>query len=319
MTSEESLGELPEEDVHRAEEAEEEGADPVASEGAAGESDDAPEASPHSTRRRTVFALLRAVAVLIVAAVVYQLVVPQSHVDRARLSRLVPTGPGVAKFKVKSPQSGEVAASGTQLNTVISASEKAPNKTGGYTTSWSPSGALGAGVLVFLLPTTAQAEAVLPEVRSQQAAAGTYTSEGLTRHATYTVSGVPGSAGGTYAPTSKTAGGLAGLSITTFRYGRVVAAIEVVEPSTAQADTTTIAANEYDVLRRVEPGFTLTKVTRPIVASSLWIAGAVILAVIAALAPFARRRMAARRQRRIDEELSHMVVVRGQTISKHRR
>jgi hypothetical protein len=44
-----------------------------------------------------------------------------------------------------------------------------------------------------------------------------------------------------------------------------------------------------------------------------------VLALIVALTPGFRSWRAERRQRRIDEELSHIVVVRGQTISKHRR
>jgi hypothetical protein len=323
---EESLAEAQQEDLPGAEE---QGSDPATDEGAAGDAyaDEGAAGDPvqpvegrqASRRRRTAFAVTRAVAVLVVAAIGYQLVVPQSHIDRTRLSRLVPAAPGVARFKVKAAQSAEEPGSGTQLTSVVSASEKSPNKTGVYTTSWSPSSTLGAGVLVFLLPTTAQAAATLPAVRAQQAAVGTYTSQGLTRRATFTLTGVAGSAGASYTPTSKTAPSLGDLSIATFRYGRVVAAVEVVAPSSTQGDTTTIAGREYDLLRRVEPGFTLTKVTRPVLASSLWLAGAVLLAAIVALAPAARRRMAARRQRRIDEELSHMVVVKGQTISKHRR
>ena len=340
--SEESLGESPDVDLDRPEDESPESAttggaeesattggaeESATAQGAEGDSGEAPGADPDqpaagagpSSRRRVLFGASRAAAVLVVAAVGYQLVVPQSHVVRSRLSRLVLSQPGVAAFKVKSPQAAEVPASGTNLTTVEAAAEKSPNKSGGYTISWSPSQTLGAGVLMFLLPSTAQAQATLPEVRAQQAAAGTYTAEGLTRHATYTVAGVPGSAGASYTPTSKSGGSLGNLSIATFRYGRVVAAVEVVAPSNSQADATTIAASESNLLRRVEPGFTMTKVTRPVLASSLWIAGALLAAAIAALAPAGRRRLAARRQRRIDEELSHMVVVRGQTISKHRR
>jgi hypothetical protein len=288
---------------------------------------EAPEASsnesdggrPSSSRRRTAFAVSSALVVLVVAAVGYQLVVPQTHVVRAHLNRLVLPRPGVAKYNVKSPETAEQPASTTQLSTVESAATKSPNRTGVYTISWSPSQTSGAGILVFLLPTTAQAKAVLPQVRAQQAAAGSYTSEGLSRRATFAVSSVPGSSGATYSQTSKGSGLGADLSIATFQYGRVVGAVEAVGPSATQADSSTIAANEYNLLRKVEPGFTLEKVTRPVLASSLWVAGALLLAAIVALAPAGRRRRAERRQRRMDEELSHMVVVKGQTISKHRR
>jgi hypothetical protein len=314
--SELSLGERPEPEVpDPAEETAESpaaGAPEAGSEGSGG-------GRPPSSRRRTVFAVSRALVVVVVAAVGYQLVVPQTHVVRARLNRLVLPQPGVAKYNVKSPVTAEQPASTTQLSTVESAATKSPNRTGVYSISWSPSQSSGAGVLVFLLPTTAQAKAALPQVRAQEAAAGSYTSQGLTRRGTYAVTSVPGSAGATYSPTSEGSGLGADLSIATFRDGRVVGAVEVVGASATQADSGTIATNEYNLLRKVEPGFTLKKVTRPVLASSLWVAAAVLLAAIAALTPAARRRLADRRQRKIDEELSHMVVVKGQTISKHRR
>jgi hypothetical protein len=314
--SEVSLGESPEPEVP--------GPGEETSESPAAEAKEAPSEEPGggrppSPRRRKALAASRALVVLVVAAVGYQLVVPQTHVVRARLNRLVLTRPGVAKYNVKSPATAEQPASTTQLSTVESAATKSPNQTGVYTISWSPSQTSGAGILVFLLPTAAQAKAVLPQVRAQQAAAGSYTSEGLTRRGTFVVTSVPGSSGATYSPTSKGSGLSAELSIATFQYGRVVGAVEAVGPSATQADSSTIAANEYALLRKVEPGFTLKKVTRPVLASSLWIVGAVLLAAIAALTPAARRKLAARRQRKIDEELSHMVVVKGQTISKHRR
>jgi len=274
--------------------------------------------SQASPRRRRLWAVVRAAAVLVVAAVVYQLVIPQTHVVRTRLSGLALLRPGVARYNVKTPQAGEQPASGTQLAVVVAAAKKAPNQTGVYAITWAPSQTSGAGVIVYLLPSAAQAEATLPQLRAQQEAAGSYTSQGFSRRSTYTVGAVPGSSGATYTPTSKSSG-TGELGVTTFRYGRVVGAVEVFAPSGTEADASTMATSEYNLLRRVEPGFTLKKVTRPVLASSLWIVGALLLALIVALTPALRRWRAERRQRRIDEELSHIVVVRGQTISKHRR
>jgi hypothetical protein len=271
-----------------------------------------------SRRRPRLWAVVRAAAVLLVAVVVYQLVIPQSHVVRARLSGLTLRRPGVARYNVKTPQAGEQPASGTQLAAVVAAAKKSPNQTGVYAITWAPSQTSGAGVIAYLLPSTAQAEAALPQLRAQQAAAGSYTSQGFSRRSTYTVGAVPGSSGATYTPTSKSSG-TGELGVTTFRYGRVVAAVEVFAPSGTKADASTMAASEYNLLKRVEPGFTLKKVTRPVLASSLWIGGALVIALVVALAPGFRRWRAERRQRRIDEELSHIVVVRGQTIPKHRR
>ena len=52
-----------------------------------------------SSRRRAAFAVLRALVVLVVAAVTYQLVVPTTHVVRTRLARLVLTKPGIRRLR----------------------------------------------------------------------------------------------------------------------------------------------------------------------------------------------------------------------------
>jgi hypothetical protein len=274
--------------------------------------------SQAAPRRRRLWAVVRAAAVLVVAAVVYQLVIPQTHVVRTRLSGLALLRPGVARYNVKTPQAGEQPASATQLAAVVAAAKKSPNQTGVYAITWAPSQTSGAGIIVYLLPSPTQAEAALPQLRAQQEAAGSYTSQGFSRRSTYTVGAVPGSSGATYTPTSRSSG-TGELGVTTFRYGRVAGAVEVFAPSGTEADASTMATSEYNLLKRVEPGFTLKKVTRPVLASSLWIVGALLVALVVALTPALRRGRAERRQRRIDEELSHIVVVRGQTISKHRR
>jgi hypothetical protein len=272
-----------------------------------------------SRGRRAGFAVLRGVVVLVVAAIVYQLLIPSTHVIRSRLSRLVLTHPGVAAYNKTTPQAGEQDDTQTGLTALSNAAKRSPNRTGLYSKEWSVSSTSGAGMIAFLLPTEADATSALNQVRTQQLGASSYSTESLSRRSTYAVSGVPGSAGSTYTPTTKASGATPTLAVTAFQYGRVVAVSEVINTTTAPSDVSTMARSEYANLRQVEPGFSLTSVYRPPLATSLWAAGAVLLALIAAFTPVAWRRRADRRQRRYEEEMSHQVVVHGQVIMKHRR
>jgi hypothetical protein len=272
-----------------------------------------------SRGRRAGFAVLRGVAVLVAAAVVYQVLIPSTHVIRSRLARLVLAHTGVAAYNRTTPQSSEQDDTQTGLTVVSAAAKRSPNHTGLYSTEWSQSQTSGAGMIAFLLPSETEAASALAQVRNQQLAPSSYSSESLTRRSTYAVSGVPGSSGSTYTPTTKASGPTPTLAVTAFRYGRVVAVSEVLNSTGAQGDATTMARAELANLRRVEPGFSLTSIYRPPLATSLWAGGAVILALIAALAPVGWRRRSERRRRRLEEEMSHRVVVRGQVIVKHRR
>jgi hypothetical protein len=278
-------------------------------------------AGPRSSSpyRAPAFAAARAVVVLAVAAVGYQAVVPSTHVIRTRLARLVVTKPGVTAYNIKPTSASEQPAAQTQLKTVTAAAKQSPAATGAYAILWQPSQSSFAGLAVFLLPTESQAAATLSELRTQQLAAGSDTSSGLTRRSTFTDSGIPGSAGAVFAPTTSSSTGQTTLAVSLFQYGKVVALSEVASAAHPQTDATTLALNEFAHLRQVEPGFTLKVVRRPAVATALWAAAAVAVAAIGALGPIGRRRLARRRQQRLEEELSRRVVVHGQVITKHRR
>jgi len=294
--------------------------------GDGGEPDDPGEPGEESSRRapstskwRPAFAVTRAVVVLAVAAVGYQAVIPSNHIVRSRLARLALTEPGVAGYNVKPANAGEQPAAQTGLTALVSAAKRSPNETGVYAIEWAPSQPNAAGDVVLLLPTRAQAAVVLSEVRAQQLAVKSYSSEGLVRRSTYTVDGIPGATGSVYTASATGAASMPGLVVTSFQFGRAVVVSEALSITHTQADADTIASNEYARLRRVEPGFTLNVVDRPMVATILWGAGAVALAAVVALGPLARRRRMNRRQRRIEEELSRLVVVHGRAISKHHR
>ena len=270
--------------------------------------------------RRVALAVLRPLVVLAVAAVAYQLVVPTVHVVRTRLARLVVAKPGVAGYDKTTPQAGQQNDTQTGIAALTTAAKRSPNQTGLYSIEWSPTDSSGAGVIAFLLPSDSAASTALSQIKGQQLAAGSYSSNSLTRASTYAVPGVPGSYAAIYRPAAKNAGSLSTLAVTVFRYGRVVAVSEAAAPgSTAQPDANTITVGEYGNLRRVESGFSLSVTRYPAVATTLWVVAAAALAATVALVPVARRRRAQRRQRAYDDEMAHRVIVGKQVIVKHRR
>ena len=175
-------------------------------------------------------------------------------------------------------------------------------------------------MIAFLLPSDSEASTALSQIRAQQLGANSYSSNSLSRESTYSVTGVPGSYAATYRPPAKDAGSVPSLAVTVFRHGRVVAVSEAASVgSTAAPAATTLTVREYSNLGRVGGDFTLSVTRYPVVASILWVVGAVVLAAIVALGPIARRRRAERRQRAYEEEMAHRVVVGKQVIAKHRR
>lgn len=267
--------------------------------------------------RTAAFALGRGLVVLVAAAVSYQFVVPTHHVVRSRLSHLAIKKPGVAAYEKAKPQAGEQDDSQTGLAALTSAAKKSPSRTGLYSIEWSPNQSSAAGVVAFLLPDEQSAKAAVTQLNKQQLAANANSSNSLKRTETFTVPGVPGSAGAVFSPSSKTQ---PTLSTALLRYGRVVSLTEVIgSASAAKPDSVTLAVNEYANLRQVEPGFTLSVTRYPLVATVLWGARAGVLALLAAFGPILWRRRAEKRRLAYETELANRVVVGGKVIVKHRR
>jgi hypothetical protein len=273
-----------------------------------------------SPYRRAGFAVARALIVLVVAGVAYQLVVPTVHVERGRLARLVPSKPGVPAFNKTPPQAAEQNDTQTGLAAVTAAAKRSPNQTGIYSIQWVPTQATGAGMVAFLLPNDSSATTALGQAQAQQLSPTSFSSNGLTRTSTFAVAGVPQSYGAVYQPSSKAAGSPPGLAVTVFRYGKVVVLSDVASSkSSDQTAAEAMATGEYSHLRQLGSGFSLSVTRRPVVPTVLWVVGAVVLAAIAALTPVVRRRRAQKRRRAYEEEMAHRVVVGRQVIVKHRR
>jgi hypothetical protein len=253
-----------------------------------------------------------------VAVVGYQLVVPTSHVERSRLARLVLSKPGLAAFSKATPQAAEQNDTQTGLAAVTAAAKRSPGHTGIYSIQWVPTQTTGVGIVAFLLPNDATAATAFAQLRTQQLAAGSFSANGLTRASTFTVAGVPGSSGALYAPASGVAG--PGLGVTVFQYGKVVALIDAATSnSTNKAAVESVTAAESGHLRQLGPGFSLSVIRRPGVATGLWVGGAVVVAAIVALTPVLRRRRAEKRRRAYEEMMASRVMVGRRAVVKHRR
>ncbi|MDQ6784775.1 MAG: hypothetical protein M3063_15350 [Actinomycetota bacterium] len=261
-----------------------------------------------------------AVVVLAAAAVGYDQVVPITHVARARLAQLVLTRPGIKEFDAKPVQALELPVARTGLSVLMSAGAKAPDRTGAYLVAWK-----GAAVsdalesVAFLAPSTDVAKRLVAQVRSTNLSDKAYASNALGRRSTYTVPGVTGSAGSLYVSSATTATP-SQLAVTVFRSGDVVSVTEALHPTAAKADTETATIAEYHHLATTAPGFSLEVVRRPLTATLVWVAGALILAALAALSPVIAGRLRTRRQeRREAEERARGSTVPGHRITKRQR
>ncbi len=273
---------------------------------------------PSPRGRRAVLAAVRGVVVLVVAVIGYQALIPQTHTDRTRLKQLVVTRPGVKAFDVKASGAAEQPAARVGLAAVVAAAKRDPNGTGVYSIEWTPTQSSGAGLVAFLLPSKADAAAVLRQVRSQQLAANTYATDSLARRSTFAVTGVAGSVGAVYSSTSTT-GAATRLGAVAFASGRVVAIVQVLNSPATQTDASAVSRTEATHLGHVEPGFSLKKTTRPPVATILWALLTIVVLLLAVSGPWIVGAVAARRRRREQERLDRLVVVGSQTITKRRR
>jgi hypothetical protein len=292
--------------------------DPQSDAAAAEPEDSEPDGRQRRPGTTALFAVARAAVVLVAGAVVYQFVIPSTHYVPTRLSRLVVADTGLTQFAGKKPQSRVQDASQTGLAAVNAALKKSPHQTGLYSSEWSASQTSAAVVAAFLLPDTNDAKALQSQFQKQQMAADSFASAGLTRKASGTIASVPGGVMAFYAPSAKGSAS-PGLGVTLTRVGRVVGLAEVAGGATAQSDAQSLGTTEYTHLTKVVPGFSVSKVDRPVGATSIWAAGTVVLALIAALGPIAWGRWTGARRRRREEEQSHQVVVGDQVIYKYRR
>ncbi len=261
-----------------------------------------------------------AVLVLVVAAVGYQQVIPITHVARGRLARLVVTRSGVKEFDTKPAQAVELPVAKTGLSVLEGAGKKSPDASGSYLVAWTGPGANNAlETVAFVAPSADVAKRLEAQVVSTNLSAQALSSSSLKRLSTFTVPGAPGSAGSLYGSSTATAGA-SQLAVTAVQVDRVVTVSEALNPTSAETDSKTATVTEYRHLQAAIPGFTLKVVHRPLTATILWAAGAVLIAVLVALSPATVGRVRRRRQaRREAEERARGSLVPGHRITKRQR
>jgi hypothetical protein len=282
--------------------------------------------SPHSAgqsgpRRSWPGAALRAVVVLVVAGIGYQLVVPTTPTVRHRLSRLVVASTGVATFAGRPTTSASEPSTTAAVAAVEAAAKAHPSATGIWLSSWTTKVSTqdGLAMAVFLLPDAATAAKARSQLQSTQLSAAAFQSSGLVRSAQFTPSGIPGAAGAVYTP-AKAAKAPGQAALTIWQQGRTVVLVEVALVAGApQAMVTTASQTEATNLDRELPGFSLTVTHYPMTASIVWIAGSLLILLLAAGGPLAVRRRRARRARAIEEELARTIRVGSSTIVRKRR
>lgn len=289
--------------------------------------------------RKPALAVVRAIVVLAIAGVGYAVIIPTHHdrqtrVVSSRLAGLAIPETGVAGFNAKPTNAGVQSVTNAGITVLSTAAKKDPGHTGLYTKDWSASakGSTDAiGLVVFLLPTPAQAQSVVNQVTKMELSATAQSANSLDRSATFTVPGVTESAGSVFVPKKPTKTSQ-DLAVSIWRQGSVVSFVQAAKTTTTAAGANeardqviSVSKAQAQHVSKVEPGFTLIELVRPAgtdyptTASIVWIVGSVVVALLAAVGPIVYGRARRRRQERLQAELDRMIVVRGQTITKRRR
>ncbi len=271
-------------------------------------------------RRAWPGVVVRAVVVLVVAGIGYQLVVPTSSIVRGRLSHLAIARTGTTNFPGAPAHAGEQAATTGSLAAMEAATKAHPGQTGLYVVQWTTKASSSDGLVVvtFLLPDAPTASTVRSQLATSQLSPTAFSQSGLVRTGQWAPAGIAGAAGSLYGP-AKGATGPGQVGVTVWQEGRVVALVEVLLASgSPRADATTAAHAEAALLRTAVPGFTLSVTRHPMVASVLWLVGTAAALLLVAGGPVAFRRRRDRRALRLQEELARTIHVRGATIVRKR-
>jgi hypothetical protein len=243
-----------------------------------------------------------AIAIVAVGAVAYAFLGTTTAVDESRLSRLVVPATGFKGFKPHPLKSSIEPPSKSPSSVVKAAGASHPTETGIVQVAWSASTKENeAGVMVQLLPTPAEARAVLAELKSDYSAPKKVSAESLTLVDKFTVTALPGAFAARYAPTSSKTSS-ADIYIVLFQVDRVAAfvVVDVSSSAVTEKDAGALAVSEAQHIRRVELGFTLAQTVRPFL-RALWFALGTVLVAGAVLAfPRIRRFMTDRRERMED-------------------
>jgi hypothetical protein len=264
-----------------------------------------------------------AVLVIVVAAViVYQQTIPVTRVIRSRLSELVIVHPGIAGYKPLATTAKQIPGSSYPFAAVTAAAKSDPDHTGGYLREWKSTSSKYklSDILAVWVPTDSAARATLKQAVAQYVGRSTYASDGYTYSSSLATT-VPGSVGASYQgkATKTTPAGF--LAVTAFRQGLVVVVVDTLGTNATEtrADTVNLVRSQNAHLTSTAPGFSLTRTTRPPLATALFAVATVAAAVTAVLMLGFGARLRRRRRLRRAARARYEIEIKGQRIVKHYR
>lgn len=259
----------------------------------------------------------RVAVVVVLAAVGYFLFIPQNHIERSLLSRLVVAHTTYSAVPAKASLSEPINPAQSTFSATRQAGKRDPGGTGMYAREWfiSSQGPPEVGVVLQMLPDAATARTVYESEVKQLPTKPSLTQETPTESRRFSVPGVAGAQGISWTLDDATASKPTpiGSSYTVvYRVGQVVVSELMVTTSPTPNRSAVVADTkaEAKLVARLGPGFSMVRTTRPLVASLVYGAGAVVVAVgvvllpepLVALAGRRRERREQREQRRAREQ-----------------
>jgi hypothetical protein len=250
------------------------------------------------------------------------LFIPSSHPDDKLVGRLLIAHSAAPGVPSKASTSEAVPAATSTFKVVKKAEKADPQQTALYERAWyvTASAPPETGLLLELLPDAPSASLALTDSNQQLKKTPQFTGETASKRTRFLVGSVPGARGVSFTLTDDTTKKLAGHSYSVdFRVGRVVISELMVTTRTTPSTSAAIrdVQAEYSVLRRVEPGFSLSPSHLPTVASVVYIVvGALAVAGAFFLPEWA---LAVRDRRREHREAKERERIRSEYRARGRR
>jgi hypothetical protein len=253
-----------------------------------------------------------------------------SRADRHLLGRLVITRSATPGVPAKSALAQSVPPSESTFATTRKAAKADPDATGLYAREWyvAANAPPEVGVIVQLLPDPEQARTVLADVRRQLSTAPTLQGETPSGATSFSVPGVVGATGYSFALSDSVApskGTIGTAYKVAFRVDRSVVTELVISTSPARdlAPVRTDVRNGAALLRHAGPGFSFVRTSVPVLATIVYAVVAVVVALLAVVAPdFLVTWRGRRRERRLEREqrrAREQYLARGRRTVKRQR
>jgi hypothetical protein len=239
-------------------------------------------------RRRLLMAVV--VALLALATAGYALLIPVTRANDARLGQLVVTFPGQGLPATPST-AGPIAPGAIPFPAARQASRRRPGQAGAYSRQWTGQGpdVTGAGIFLALLPSPPDVARVRDQAARQYLDGTTLKRQGYAVLQRFTVPGVAGATGDTFA-TSASARTATAAVVWSDRRAVTVVFTEG-QPAAARAGAADLTRREDSLLGRRLPKFSPVATSLPVVASVVyWVVAVVVIAAVAGGPGLVRRR-----------------------------